>query len=83
MNKELKDIEEKLGLPLTTYFKLVYADYVYCYGYGNTIMKCNITNVDVRNKSISCWNGVTSMRKTFADYGTWWALTKEELEHGN
>ena len=79
--KEKAEIEEKLGLPLITYFKLIYATHVYCWGYGNTIMKCNLTSINTKDKCLSCWNGVSSMRKTFDEYGTWWALTKEELEN--
>ena len=78
--EKLEDIEEKLGIDLATYFKLINAKNVYSYGHTN-IMK-NTGQVDIYDRTITIWNGSCHQVYPLSEYGKSFALTKEELEHG-
>lgn len=74
---QLEDIEDELGIDLITLFKLSKAKNVYAYGY-NEIIQCALISVNF--KEIVVWNGITKTHYQLCDYGTSFALTKEELE---
>lgn len=74
---QIEDIEEKLGVDLITYFKLINAKNVYSYGHTN-IMK-NTGQVDIYDRTITIWNGSCHQTYPLSEYGKSFALTKEEL----
>lgn len=78
---ELEDIEDKLGIDLSTLFKAMKKGFYYLYG-------DNVLFADPENEEcgIECygrkygitWAGVHAAYTS--DYGKTWALTKKELE---
>lgn len=79
--EKLEDIEEKLGIDLITLFKLIDALYVYSYGHTD-IVRCLNDGVSLYDKSITIYNGTCVISYPLSEYGKSFALTKEELEHG-
>ena len=74
---QIEDIEDELGIPFITLFKLINAENVYSYGHIG-IMK-NTGEVNIYNKTITIWNGLCHQTYPLSEYGKSFALTKEEL----
>ena len=84
---QLEDIEDELGIELTTFFKYLFADKFYVIDVGNTIQErifwsISETFVSVIDRKYPY--GECTEILYFSDYGKkkvgGWALTMEELE---
>lgn len=81
---KLEDIEDELGIDLTTFVKLTKAKEIYDIEEDDTT---TFTYIDFENHLIVCIDDFDEMSERyfewsyrFKDYGKTWALTKEELE---
>ena len=78
---QLEDIEEELEMPLIKYLEWKTQGKKPYYIHNGKIIIMAHYSIVVGTKEIHVWNGNTKERTTlyFKDYGTTWALTKEEL----
>lgn len=76
---KLENIEDELGIDLLILFELFKTDTAYAYG-NIGIHKVSISLIDMYNKRISLWNGVSHQEYPLGEYGRAFALTKGELK---
>ena len=77
--KQVKDIEDEIGIDLITYFKLFKTTKVWAYS-NNGKCEVTLTGVNPYDKMVNLWNGVCHIEYPFDEYGKSFALTKEELK---
>ena len=79
---EYKKIEEKLGIDLSTYFKYVGSEKAFVKEDNGTIEECYViggTLDSIILMPVAFPYGECEMKREFKDYGSKWALNKEEL----